>query len=806
MTEKALPMPLTEQGFIPLLVAEARAQPERRFASFNGTPIRFGDLGDRSARVAAGLRRLGIGPGARVAVMMRNSPAAVATVFGIARSGAVWVPVNVQQRGDGLRYILGHADPELVVADREFVPALEDGADPELHDRLAVFGDPAAPRRLEDMLGGPADSEDRLPSPGDHFAIMYTSGTTGRPKGVIVTHRMMRLAGEGALLVAAARDGDVMFVWEPLYHIGGAQMLIAPLIRSVSLAMVDRFSASRFWEQARDAGATHIHHLGGILQLLLKQPLGEAERRHQVRVAWGGSCPKAVWRQFEERFGVRIHECYGMTEASSFTTYNDYGVIGSVGRPMPWLCVELQREDGTPAMPGERGEIVVRPTAGDEIFPGYFRNQEATAQALRGGALHTGDLGWLDEAGNLYFHGRMTDSVRVNGENISAWEVEHVIATHPAVEDCAIIGVAAEIGEQEIKLFVKPKPGAAIEEQSLSRWAGERLARYQNPRYIAIVDEFERTPSLRIMKHKLSREVAGCWDRLTVPLGAESANGHGNTDCGDTPARLGPPIETAFGNEKEHIMSEPITSNLSNGILTVVLNKPERLNAWDAPMRTRLREILRKANSDPAVRAFILTGTGDRAFCAGQDLNEGKTFDADRAEEWIEEFRQLYNAFRRFEKPVVMALNGLAAGSAFQVALLGDVRVGQPASKMGQPEINSGILSTTGLWLIREMLGLSRATELILTGRMMEAEECHRVGLIHHLVPADRVMAKAVEVATELASKPQLAYRLNKRRICAVTQAAFDETFEAARILHRQSFESGTPQREMEAFLARSAG
>jgi len=165
---------------------------------------------------------------------------------------------------------------------------------------------------------------------------------------------------------------------------------------------------------------------------------------------------------------------------------------------------------------GERGEIVVRTSRPDALFSGYFRNPEATARALRGGALFTGDLGELDEEGNLVFLGRLTDSVRCRGENVSAWEVERVVAAHQAVEDCAMIGVAAEIGEQEIKLFVKPKPGMTLDPAALSAWLGAQLAPYQNPRYIALVDEFERTPSQRIMKHVLSRDVAVCWDRLAA--------------------------------------------------------------------------------------------------------------------------------------------------------------------------------------------------------------------------------------------------------------------------------------------------
>ena len=365
-------------------------------------------------------------------------------------------------------------------------------------------------------LSGDGAFDESPPAPDDSFAIMYTSGTTGPPKGAIVSHRMLRLAGESVTRVSAARDGDVFYMWEPLYHIGGAQLLVLPLLRRALLAMVPRFSASRFWAEVRENAATHIHFLGGILQILLKQPPDPLDREHGVRIAWGGGCPTHVWRPFEQRFGVQIRECYGMTEASSITTCNDSGVVGAVGRPVPWFSVALLDPEGHAVPQGERGEIVVRTTIEGALFPGYFRNPEATARALRDGALYTGDVGSFDADGNLIFHGRLSDSVRCRGENVSAWEVEHVVAGHPDVEDSAMIGVAAEVGEQDIKLFVQPKQGHTIDPAGLSAWLSQRLAAYQNPRYIAVVAAFERTPSLRIMKHKLPRATDACWDRLAL--------------------------------------------------------------------------------------------------------------------------------------------------------------------------------------------------------------------------------------------------------------------------------------------------
>lgn len=247
-----------------------------------------------------------------------------------------------------------------------------------------------------------------------------------------------------------------------------------------------------------------------------------------------------------------------------------------------------------------------------------------------------------------------------------------------------------------------------------------------------------------------------------------------------------------------------IKTEIDDRVATVTLDRPEVLNAWHRPMREELVAALTAFNADPSIRAVILTGAG-RAFCAGQDLNEARTFDHDRVGEWIEEWRTLYGTIRGLDKPLVIALNGVAAGSAFQASLLADVRVGHPAVRMGQPEINSGIPSITGFWIMREVLGLSRTIELIVSGRMIDGQECHALGLIHYLVAEDQVMPKAREIAALLAAKPPIAMRLDKQRFRDATQAGFDDAMDAAVRIHREAYGSGEPQEMMKRFLAERA-
>lgn len=248
-------------------------------------------------------------------------------------------------------------------------------------------------------------------------------------------------------------------------------------------------------------------------------------------------------------------------------------------------------------------------------------------------------------------------------------------------------------------------------------------------------------------------------------------------------------------------MYEFIETRKEDNIGIITLNRPKTLNAWHKPMRDELVAALNSFERNIKIRSILLTAVGDKAFCAGQDLGEAKTFDPDRAEAWIEEWRIVYGTIRGLTKPLVVALNGLAAGSGFQVALLADIRIGHPGVKMGQPEINSGIASITGPWIMKEMLGLSRTIELALTGRMMEAEECYQIGLIHKLVPREQVMKEALDTAKVLASKPQVAMRLTKQRFREVTEESFQEVLEAAARIHREGYATGEPQAVMQGFF-----
>lgn len=254
-------------------------------------------------------------------------------------------------------------------------------------------------------------------------------------------------------------------------------------------------------------------------------------------------------------------------------------------------------------------------------------------------------------------------------------------------------------------------------------------------------------------------------------------------------------------------MQDTVLTDVADGIGTLTLNKPSKLNAWDAPMRARVRAVLEDWNERPEVRAVILTGAGERAFSAGQDLDETEKFTSgEEGAKWFHSWRAFYDSLRNLDKPSIAALNGVAAGSAFQLVMLTDVRVGHAGSKLGQPEINAGIPSVIGPMLMFDRFGLSRTVEMTLMGRMLEAVEAKAIGLLHHLVETPAaVIPKARDVARELASKPPIAMRLTKRSLRELTEAAYEDAFARGGAIQAEAYASGEPQAAMRRFFAERA-
>ena len=238
-----------------------------------------------------------------------------------------------------------------------------------------------------------------------------------------------------------------------------------------------------------------------------------------------------------------------------------------------------------------------------------------------------------------------------------------------------------------------------------------------------------------------------------------------------------------------------------NKIGIITLSKERVLNAWNKEMRTTICQIFKKIKKQKKIKALIITGAGEKAFCAGQDLNELKDFKSSQIESWIDEFKNVYSAIRSSEIPTIACINGAAVGSGFQLALLTDIRVSHKDVKLGQVEINSGIVSVTGPWIIQKVLGLSTSIELSLTGKLINGQEAFKRGIIHHLTKKNNTMQLSLKIAKELSEKPVNAMVLTKKRFWETFKVGMNEAFESAKRYHKISFKSGEPQKKTKKFL-----
>ncbi len=348
-----------------LLEIRAQETPDDVYAIHDGGEITFRTLDARVNSLANGLIDHGIRTGQRVAVIFSNHPDHIFIFLALAKLGAIWVPINTHLRGASLGYIIEQSAPRALILDAQFWRYLKPFLAVQKIDTIIIRNSDTL-KEKPDALDFAVIAESDAASPpatatiDDIRSIFFTSGTTGPPKGAPLTEKMLTTCAAAAGKAADVRAGDVFLLWEPIYHTSGAQMCVLALLEPVRLAIVPRFSASRFWAQIRKYQVTKLHYLGGVLDILLKQPPKPNDRDHSVQIAFGAGCHKTTWKAFEQRFGIEIREVYGMTEASCFTTLNRSGTVGSIGKPYPYFEVQIVDDEGRPVDNGQSGEISVR--------------------------------------------------------------------------------------------------------------------------------------------------------------------------------------------------------------------------------------------------------------------------------------------------------------------------------------------------------------------------------------------------------------------------------------------------------------
>ncbi|HYG91719.1 MAG TPA: AMP-binding protein [Azospirillum sp.] len=513
-----------------VLAYQAAARGEAPFVTMvDGPALTYAQAQDEAARVAGFLAALGVQPGDMVAVMLPNGLDFVRMWLGLARLGAVLVALNTDLKGAFLEHQLENAGARLAIVDRplldrfaELAPrlgALKTVVTAGTGEALADF--PFSLTALEgwrtaEPYGGP------MPRAGDTHCVMYTSGTTGPSKGVLMPHGHAFLFGIGSIDNYAMTESDRFYICLPLFHANGLFMqLFATMIAGCDAVLRERFSASAWISDIRRYGATVTNSLGAVTAFVVAQPPRPDDRDHHLRLVGAAPNPAATEAVLRERFGIAdVIGLYGMTEVN-------IPLYCEMGNPRPGTCGRLYEryfeveirdpQTDIPVPRGSVGEVMVRPKAAFGFMTGYHRMPDKTVEAWRNLWFHTGDAAVMGEDGYVTFVDRIKDCIRRRGENVSSYEVETAIARLDGVEEVAAYGVptGVEGAEDEIMLAVVPSPGAPLDPQAIARHAARELPRYAQPRYIEIVDALPKTPTAKIQKAKLrGRGVGpGVWDR-----------------------------------------------------------------------------------------------------------------------------------------------------------------------------------------------------------------------------------------------------------------------------------------------------
>ncbi len=519
-----------------VLASRTIRDPSRPFIFFRERSWSWGEFANKVDATARVLAAHGIRKGDRMAVMARNCDGHVLLLLALSRLGAIMVPVNPEFGLQEAKYVLHHAEVSAVAATSDTLGVARDAAaglkTPAWFVMLddAVDGVPA----IEDLIkAAPAAA---LPSDitGDATClIVYTSGTTGFPKGAMHSQRSFVTGGEAFVQRVYLQDDDRVMVVLPLFHINAMFYSVAgTLAAGASMIIIPKFSASTFWQTAVDTGATQVNIIEAIGSILRNRPRSEFRPEHRIARVYGVRASMDETFKNDFKIAHRIGG-YGMTEipgvtCNPFEGVQKLGSMGPVGRhpdpARPWAQCRVVDDEGRDVPVGEAGELWVKTPI---IMQGYFRDPEQTANTFEGDWFKTGDLVKRDEDDYFYFISRKRDIIRRRGENIAAAELDRVVGEHPAVAEAGTIAVPSELGEDDIFVVVATKPGASVTAVEIAEWCRARLAPQKVPRYVAFIDELPHTPTHKIAKALLRADTA--LRARAVDLQAVTADGRGKS-------------------------------------------------------------------------------------------------------------------------------------------------------------------------------------------------------------------------------------------------------------------------------------
>ncbi len=470
-----------------------------------GSQETFGEFEAKVNRISHLLsRKYGIRQGDKVCTMAENIPELLHTIMAITNMGAVWVPINSMLVGESLKYIVDASDAAYVCASTRFREAVEGAVGSIKGKSLKVL---PLESFAEESRGMP-DDFDCPARPDDASMIMFTSGTTGFPKGVMHTHNSYIRTGVRGLEVFNTDSSHRIHVFLPFFHGWAYLLMLGSLYYKCVMVMEDRFHAETYWETIEKFGVTQDHWTGTVPLNLMKLPKSPIEEKARFGVIGTFG---ALYSAMKERWpNLTFQSLYGQTEHPFMTEVPaDQVFPGSDGTPKEPDEIMVVDDAGKPVATGEVGEIVCRCRCG-VAMKGYYKNPEATANSLRSGDLYTGDLGRLDEKGHLQFVGRKKDALRVRGEMVSVEHIEHLISAHPKVAESAIVGYVppekAALKEEEIVAHLVLKKGENLTPEEFHLWSEMNLARFMRPRYLVFREKFPKTATERVQRFKIREE------------------------------------------------------------------------------------------------------------------------------------------------------------------------------------------------------------------------------------------------------------------------------------------------------------